>query len=81
MGTVELVCVGGLLRMGGESLLLPVWRSFGGGFTGNEELDAWVVRTVTLRLGNLHGMGAGWAGMGSGSNKSVCPFHLVDGYG
>ena len=24
---VELVCVGRLLKMGGESLLLPVWRS------------------------------------------------------
>ena len=24
VGAVELVCVGGLLRMGGESLLLPV---------------------------------------------------------
>ena len=34
VGTVELVRVGGLLRMGGESLLLPVWRSVGGGFTG-----------------------------------------------
>ena len=26
VGKVELVCVGGLLRMGDESLLLPVWR-------------------------------------------------------
>ena len=34
VGTVELVCVGGLLRMVGESLLLPVWRSVGGGLTG-----------------------------------------------
>ena len=25
VGTVELVCVSGRLRMGGESLLLPVW--------------------------------------------------------
>ena len=25
VGTVELVCVGRLLRMGGESFLLPVW--------------------------------------------------------
>ena len=25
VGRVELVCVGGLLRMGGESFLLPVW--------------------------------------------------------
>ena len=30
VGTVELVCVGRLLRMGGESLLLPVWSSVGG---------------------------------------------------
>ena len=45
--TVELVCVGGLLRMSGESLLLPVWRSVVGGFTGKGELDAWVVSAVT----------------------------------
>ena len=30
VGAVELVCVGRLLRMGGESLLLPVWSSVGG---------------------------------------------------
>ena len=30
VGTVELVCVGRLLRMGGESLLLAVWSSVGG---------------------------------------------------
>ena len=47
VGTVELVCVGGLLRMGGESLLLPRWKSIGGGFIGKRELDAWVVRAVT----------------------------------
>ena len=29
VGTVVLVRVGRLLRMGGESLLLPVWRSAG----------------------------------------------------
>ena len=39
VGTVELVCFGGLLRMGGESFLLLVWRSVGGGFTGKGELD------------------------------------------
>ena len=38
--TVDLGCVGRLLRMGGESLLLPVWRSVGGGFTGKGELHA-----------------------------------------
>ena len=47
VGTVEPVCVGGLLRMGGESLLLPLWRSVGGRFTSKGELDAWVVRAVT----------------------------------
>ena len=47
VGTVELVCVGGLLRMNGESLLLPVCRSVGGGFTGKGDLDFWVVRAVT----------------------------------
>ena len=45
VGTVELVCAGGLLRMGGESISLPVWRSVGGGLTGKGELDAWVVWT------------------------------------
>ena len=33
--------------MGGESLLLPVWRSVGVGFIGKGELDAWVVGAVT----------------------------------
>ena len=37
--TMEMVCVGGLLGMGGESLLLPVWRSVGGGFIGKGEWD------------------------------------------
>ena len=37
VGAVELVCVGRLLRMDGESLPLPVWRSVGGGFTGKGE--------------------------------------------
>ena len=71
VGTVELKCVGGLLRMSGESLLLLVWRSVGSGFTGKGELDVWVVRAVTWQSGNLHGMGAA---------KSVCPVHLVDRY-
>ena len=47
VGTVELVCVGGLLRMSGESLLLSVWRSVGSGFTGKGELDVSLVRDVT----------------------------------
>ena len=46
MGIVELVCVGGLLRTGGESLPLPLWRSVRGGLTGKEELDTWVVWAV-----------------------------------
>ena len=33
--------------MSSESLLLPVWRSVGSGFTGKGELDVWVVRAVT----------------------------------
>ena len=37
VGTVIFVCVGRLLRMGGEPLLLPVWRSVGGEFTGKGE--------------------------------------------
>ena len=34
VGTVELVFVGGPLRMGDDSLLVPVWRNVGDGFTG-----------------------------------------------
>ena len=33
--------------MGGESLLLSVWRFVGVGFIAKGELDAWAVRTVT----------------------------------
>ena len=33
--------------MCGESLLLPVWSSVGGGFIGKGELDAWVVSAMT----------------------------------
>ena len=33
-GKVELVCVGGGWRMGGECLLMPVWRSVRFGFIG-----------------------------------------------
>ena len=33
-GKVELVCVGGLWRMGGECLLVPVWRSVRAGSVG-----------------------------------------------
>ena len=37
VGAVELVCVGRLLKIYGESLPLPVWRSVGGGFTNKGE--------------------------------------------
>ena len=37
VGAVELVCIGRLSNMGCESLLLPLWRSVRGGFTGKEE--------------------------------------------
>ena len=46
VGTAELVCVGGLLRISCEPLLL-VWKSVGGGFTGKGELNVWVVWAVT----------------------------------
>ena len=46
-GKVELVCVGGLWRMGGECLLMPVWRSVRVGFIGKGELDAWAFKAVT----------------------------------
>ena len=39
---VELVYVGRLLGMGDDSLLLPMWRSVGDGFTGKGESDVWV---------------------------------------
>ena len=46
--TVELVFLdGGLLKIGGDSLLLLMWRSVGDGFTGKGELDVWVVRAGT----------------------------------
>ena len=60
VGTVELVCVGGLLRMSGETLLLSVWRSVGSGFTGKRELDVWLVRDVIRRPENLHGSTMGY---------------------
>ena len=44
---VELVSVGGQWRMGGECLLMHVWRSVKVGFTGKGELDAWAFNAVT----------------------------------
>ena len=37
--TVEMVYLGGMLRMAYDSLLVPVWRSVGDGFTGKVESD------------------------------------------
>ena len=39
VGMVELLHVGRLLRMGGDSLFAPVWRSVRNGFTGKWESD------------------------------------------
>ena len=44
---MELLHVGGLWRMGGECLLMPVWRSVGVGFISKGELDAWAFKAVT----------------------------------
>ena len=44
---VELVFLGELLWMGGDSLLVLVWRSVGDGFTGKRESDVWLVRAGT----------------------------------
>ena len=46
-GKVELVCVGRLWRMGGECLLMLVWRSVRAGFIGKDKLDAWAFKAVT----------------------------------
>ena len=55
VGTVELMYIGRLLRMGCDSLLMPLCGSVGGGFTGKEESNVWVVRAGTWWPGNLHG--------------------------
>ena len=44
---MKLVYAGRLLRMGGDSLLVLVWRSVGDGFTGKRESDVWLVRAGT----------------------------------
>ena len=51
VGTMEPVLYGRRLWMGGGSVLVPVWRSVGDGFTGKGELDLWVARAgnVTAR--------------------------------
>ena len=46
VGTVELVYLGGLLEVGGDSFLLPMWRSVGGEFSGKRESDVQVVRQI-----------------------------------
>ena len=55
VGTVELMYIGRLLRMGCDSLLMPLCGSVGGGCTGKEESNVWVVRAGTWWPGNLHG--------------------------
>ena len=47
VGTVQLVYIGGLLRMGSESSLMPVWRFVRDGFNGKGESDVWVARACT----------------------------------
>ena len=47
VGTVDLVYVGGLLKMGGDSFLVPVWISVGDGLTGTGESDVWIVKAGT----------------------------------
>ena len=69
MNFVYCLC-GGLLAKGS-------WMSQEG-LTGKGELDVWVVKTVTRRPGNIHGMRARWAEMGGESTKGVYPVHLVD---
>ena len=39
--------VGRLSRVSSDSMLMPVWRSVGDGFTGKRESDVWVVRAGT----------------------------------
>ena len=39
VGTVEMVYVDGISRIGYDSLLVPLWRSVGDGFTGKLESD------------------------------------------
>ena len=45
--TVETVLFGGLLSMGGDSLLVPVWRSVGDKLSPKEGLDLLVAGTGT----------------------------------
>ena len=44
VGTVELVYVVRLLRIGDDSLRVPVWISVGDGFTGKGASNVWLVR-------------------------------------
>ena len=46
MGTMKLVLDSVLLWMGGEPLLVLVWRSIEDEFTGKWELDIWVVMQI-----------------------------------
>ena len=40
---IKLVLHGVLLWMGGDTVLVSVWRFIGDGFTGKWELNVWVV--------------------------------------
>ena len=44
VGTVELMYVVELLAIGGDSLLVSVWRSVADVFTGKGESNVWLVR-------------------------------------
>ena len=47
VGTVKLMYIGILLRMGCDSFLMSLCGSVGGGFTGKEESNVRVVRAGT----------------------------------
>ena len=46
VGTMKLILDGILFWVGGEPVLVPVWRSIKDGFTGKWELDVWVVMQI-----------------------------------
>ena len=79
VGTMELVYVGRLLRMGGDSFLLPLWRSVGGGFTSKGESDVWAdCSRVNLRAQGEH-LTCWFARVAASLFvKHVCTVHLVE---
>ena len=52
---MELVYVARMLRMGDDSLLVPMRRSVGDRFTGNGKSYVWVVRQVPYNQGTPMG--------------------------